>query len=151
MTFVREVLALIDHPELVRDPALAKKTAALFPADAIARAKTLLEKIPGGTGAYSESQGSLHVRNAIAKFIAERDGLASAADVDVEDIFLTDGASEAVKLALQVCLRDSDDCILLPIPQYPLYSGSINLFGGELEGYYLEEDGGEWALNPDEV
>ena len=66
-------------------------------------------------------------------------------------MFLTDGASEAVKLALQVCLRTPDDCILLPIPQYPLYSGSINLFGGHLEGYYLEEDGGEWALHPDEV
>ena len=36
---------------------------------------------------------------------------------------------------------------LLPIPQYPLYSGSINLFGGHLEGYYLEEDGDE-ALHP---
>ena len=185
VTFVRQVLSLLDYPQvrvrehvpenvpvslslslsaarsttplpppqLVRDPSLAAKAAGLFPADAIARAKTLLEKIPGGTGAYSESQGALYVRQAVAKFIGERDGIAPGApeSVDPDDVFLTDGASEAVKLALQVCLRTPDDCILLPIPQYPLYSGSINLFGGHLEGYYLEEDGGEWALHPDEV
>ena len=64
----------------MRDPSRGEGRArAASPADAIARAKTLLEKIPGGTGAYSESQGALYVRQAVAKFIGERDGIAPGA------------------------------------------------------------------------
>ena len=102
--------------------------------------------MPGGLGAYSESQGALYVREAVARFIAERDGFPASAS----EVYLTDGASEAVKLCLQVCLRGPDDAILVPIPQYPLYAGSINLFEGSLVGYYLDEDAG-WALRAAEV
>lgn len=142
LTFVRQVLSLMDYPPLIDNPA-AKK---LFPADARQRARDLLKGLPGGLGAYSESQGALYVRQACARFIAERDGHPS----DPANIFLTDGASEAVKMCLQICLRGPADAILVPIPQYPLYSGSINLFGGQLCGYYLDEERG-WGLSADEV
>ena len=46
----------------------------LVTVDAIERAKTLLEKSPGGTGADSEAQGSSYGREQICKFIAQRDG-----------------------------------------------------------------------------
>ena len=144
ITFVRQVLALMDYPELLAD---GKDLKGLFAGDAVERAKMLLTKIPGGTGAYSESQGALYVREAVARFIEQRDGY----KCDPADLYLTDGASEAVKLALQVCIRDETDCILLPIPQYPLYSGSINLYDGSFEGYYLDEDGGSWALSQAEL
>mmetsp|Transcript_22112 Transcript_22112/g.65195 ORF Transcript_22112/g.65195 Transcript_22112/m.65195 type:complete len:514 (+) Transcript_22112:66-1607(+) len=142
ITFVRQVLALCDYPQLLDEPGVHK----LFPADVIQRARDILTNIPGGTGAYSESHGCLYVRKAIAKFIAERDGHPA----DPEDIYITDGASEAVKMCLQICLRGPDDAIFVPIPQYPLYSGSINLYGGHLQGYYLDEEGG-WALDTAEI
>ncbi len=44
-------------------------------------------------------------------------------------IYLTDGASVAVKQVLNAALRDEQDAILVPIPQYPLYSASIQLYG----------------------
>jgi aspartate/methionine/tyrosine aminotransferase len=47
----------------------------------------------------------------------------------LQEIFLTDGASPAVRMCLHAILRDERDCILVPIPQYPLYSASIQLYG----------------------
>jgi aspartate/methionine/tyrosine aminotransferase len=44
-------------------------------------------------------------------------------------IFLTDGASPAVRLGLNAIIRNPNDGILVPIPQYPLYSASIQLYG----------------------
>ncbi len=46
-----------------------------------------------------------------------------------QHIFLTDGASVAVRMCLNAMIRNSNDGILVPIPQYPLYSASIKLYG----------------------
>lgn len=47
----------------------------------------------------------------------------------LQHIFLTDGASPAVRMGLNALIRDENDAILVPIPQYPLYSASIQLYG----------------------
>jgi alanine transaminase len=47
-------------------------------------------------------------------------------------------------------IRTPNDGILCPIPQYPLYSASITLFGGSLLPYYLDESAG-WALSINEL
>ena len=100
------------------------------------------QRIPGGTGAYSESKGALVCREAVARFIARRDGH----PCDVEDLFLTDGASPGVHYFMKCLLRDKNDCVLTPIPQYPLYSATITLYGGTLLPYYLDESTG-WGLD----
>ncbi|XP_058108693.1 alanine aminotransferase 2-like isoform X2 [Magnolia sinica] len=143
ITFFREVLALCDHPSILdRD-----ETHALFSADAVARAWQILDQIPGrATGAYSHSQGIKGLRDTIAAGIADRDGFPAKAD----DIFLTDGASPAVHMMMQLLLRSENDGILCPIPQYPLYSASIALHGGTLVPYYLDEATG-WGLEVSEV
>lgn len=46
-----------------------------------------------------------------------------------QHIFLTDGASPGVRMCLSALIRDEDDAILVPIPQYPLYSAAIQLMG----------------------
>jgi glutamate--glyoxylate aminotransferase len=46
-----------------------------------------------------------------------------------QHIFLTDGASVAVRMCLNAMIRNENDGILVPIPQYPLYSASIQLYG----------------------
>ncbi|KAJ6816652.1 alanine aminotransferase 2-like [Iris pallida] len=143
VTFFREVLALCDHPAILdRD-----ETHALFSSDSIARAWEILDQIPGrATGAYSHSQGIKGLRDAIAAGIAARDGYPSNSD----DIFLTDGASPAVHMMMQLLLRSEKDGILCPIPQYPLYSASIALHGGSLVPYYLDEATG-WGLETSAV
>ena len=107
-------------PALLEQPGVET----LFQADAIARAKEYLAAIPNGVGAYSESQGFGIVRDQVAEFITNRDGGIPA---NKADIFLTDGASKGVGYCLSLLLRGKSDGVLVPIPQYPLYSATLAL------------------------
>lgn len=49
--------------------------------------------------------------------------------MSAQNIFLTDGASPAVRYLLNAIIRNDKDGILVPVPQYPLYSASIQLYG----------------------
>lgn len=138
LTFPRQVVALCQAPFLLDDP----NVELVFPADAIARAKHYLSITSGGLGAYSDSRGLPGVRKEIAEFIERRDGYPS----DPELIFLTDGASKGVMQTLNVIIRGQSDGILVPVPQYPLYSATISLLGGTLVPYYLEETA-NWGLD----
>lgn len=139
LTFTRQVIALTAAPFLLDHP----KVSELFAPDAIKRARELVKAFNGGVGAYQDSRGNPHVRGEIAKFIEERDGVGPS---DPMNIFVTDGASPAVRLALNAVIRDSNDGILVPIPQYPLYSASIQLLGGSLLPYELDESR-NWAMD----
>jgi len=137
VTFNRQVLSLLVHPEMIENPAAA----ALFAPDAIARAREYLAAIPNGLGAYSESQGFSIVREQVAEYITARDGVPASKD----DIFLTDGASKGVGFLLSLVLRGPDDGVLVPIPQYPLYSASLALQQAHMLGYELVEEEG-WRM-----
>lgn len=93
-----------------------------------------------------DSRGIPGVRKEVAEFIQKRDGYPS----DPELIYLTDGASKAVMQILQTVIRGQGDGILVPVPQYPLYSATIALFGGTLVPYYLEETA-NWGLDIYEI
>ncbi|KAK1948044.1 Alanine aminotransferase 2 [Phytophthora citrophthora] len=140
--FHRQVLALVNVPGLVDQPEAQK----LFPPDAIERAKFYIDNIAGGTGAYGHSKGAGVVREEVARFMQRRDGHPA----DPEDIYLTDGASPAVQNSLLALIRDENDAILAPIPQYPLYSAAIAINGGSLVGYYLDE-ANAWGLGVKEL
>ncbi|KAI3711940.1 hypothetical protein L1987_70489 [Smallanthus sonchifolius] len=143
ITFFREVLALCDHPTILD----RSETQGLFSADSIERAWQILDQVPGrATGAYSHSQGIKGLRDTIAAGIEARDGFPA----DPNDIFLTDGASPAVHMMMQLLIRSENDGIFCPIPQYPLYSASIALHGGTLVPYYLDEATG-WGLEISEL
>ncbi|KAB2611027.1 alanine aminotransferase 2 [Pyrus ussuriensis x Pyrus communis] len=143
ITFFREVLALCDHPAILDK----SQTQGLFSADAIERAWQILDQIPGrATGAYSHSQGIKALRDTIAAGIEARDGYAAHPN----DIFLTDGASPAIHMMMQLLISSEKDGILCPIPQYPLYSASIALHGGTLVPYFLDEASG-WGLETSEL
>ncbi|KAK9760220.1 alanine transaminase, partial [Basidiobolus ranarum] len=73
ITFFRQVAALVEYPDLLLDEN-REKVKALFPTDAIQRAKLLVDACGGSVGAYSHSQGIPHIRKNVAKFIEERDG-----------------------------------------------------------------------------
>ena len=86
----------------------------------------LLTGSKNGLGAYSESKGLRYIRDAVAAFITRRDGIKA----DPESIYLTDGASKGVQAALRLLLAEPSDGIMIPIPQYPLYSATITMYQG---------------------
>ena len=63
---------------------------------------------------------------------------------------MTNGASEGVRTAFNLLIRDSNDGVLIPIPQYPLYSALITLNGGKQVPYFLDESK-NWALDIKDV
>lgn len=109
------------------------------------RAELILKEIKS-TGAYSASQGALACRKMVAAGIEARDGF----PCDPESLFMTDGASPAVHGIIKLLIRGPSDAFLVPIPQYPLYSAGIQLAGGTLLPYYLNEAKG-WSLEADEL
>ncbi len=136
LTWNRQILALCEYP------ALMESAPGVFPKDVIEAAKAILTGTKHGLGAYSESRGVRFIREAVAEFILERDHLG----VDPDAIFLTDGASKGVQTILRLLISGPADGIMVPIPQYPLYSATITLYEGRMVPYFLDEANG-WKLS----
>lgn len=134
ITFFRQVLSLVENPLLLENPE-ALKTAFGYEQDVLDRAKTLLAAVQS-VGAYSHSQGAPGIRDSVAKFIEERDGFPA----NPQDLFLTGGASSGVSTLLNVICDGPKTGVLVPIPQYPLYTATLALLNAECVPYYLEED-----------
>lgn len=95
-------------------------------------------------GAYtSNSKGFMFAREKVAEFINKRDNLQ---DSNAKNIYLTNGAGEGVKILMSMLVRKETDGIMIPIPQYPLYSALITLSGGSQISYFLDESQ-NWALD----
>jgi aspartate/methionine/tyrosine aminotransferase len=145
ITFFRQVIALTDLPEDygVNHP----QVHSFFPADVVRRAKRVREILGGaGTGAYTGSQGALGFRKDIANFIAKRDGHPAFPG----NIFITNGASSAIELILTTLVSSELDGIMIPIPQYPIYSALIAKLTGRQVGYELDEED-NWAASKQEM
>jgi aspartate/methionine/tyrosine aminotransferase len=136
LTYLRQILALCQYPVLM------EKASEVFPSDVISTARAILKGSKHGVGAYSDSKGIRFIREAVANFIQERDGIPS----DPESIWLTDGASKGVQTALRLLIAGPHDGVMIPIPQYPLYSATLTLYEGKQVGYYLDE-GHDWKLS----
>jgi len=100
----------------------------------------IVHHLPDAQG-YSDSQGIYPARTAVAQFYQSR-GLR---EVSVEDIFIGNGVSELITMVLQTFLDDGNE-ILVPAPDYPLWTGAITLSGGTAVHYECDETNG-W--NPD--
>ncbi len=138
LTYLRQIISLLEYPDILNNENVYK----LYPKDIVERAKKLTHNLPHGTGAYTQSAGLPFVRQAIAEFIRNRDGI----QADENHIILTDGASKGVQSVLMALLKNEKDGFMIPIPQYPLYSATLSLYGGSLIGYYLDENN-SWQLN----
>ncbi|KER33096.1 hypothetical protein T265_00993 [Opisthorchis viverrini] len=142
ISFIRQVLCAATYPEFIQ--------AVAIPEDAKLRARRFLENCGGSVGVYSESTGVRIVRQDIARYIEKRDGLSA----NPNDIFLSSGASEAVKSVLQListgCDGNKRAGVMVPIPQYPLYSATIAEYNACQIGYYLDESD-HWSLNVDQL
>ena len=117
ISYYRQVMALCDLS--AEDGIDHKDVDKMFPNDVIARAREIREAIGNaGTGAYTGSQGVLGFRQDVADFITERDGHKAYPG----NIFLTNGASSAIELILTSLISSDLDGVMIPIPQYPIYS-----------------------------
>ncbi|ORX89228.1 PLP-dependent transferase [Basidiobolus meristosporus CBS 931.73] len=145
ITFFRQVSSLVENPDLLLDEN-REKVEALYPIDVIERAKKLVSSAGGSVGAYSHSMGIPYIRQQVAKFIEERDGYPA----DPEKIFLTAGASPAVQMILQCMIDKPNVGVMIPIPQYPLYTASLALFNSRAVPYYLNEEKA-WGMDPNDL
>jgi alanine transaminase len=145
ITYYRQVMALCDLPaqDGIEHPDITK----LFPADVIEKARKVREAIgTAGTGAYTGSQGVLEFRKDVANYITARDGHQAFPG----DIFLTNGASSAIELVLTILLASDLDGVMIPIPQYPIYSALIAKLNGRQIGYEMDESK-NWAATIEEL
>jgi aspartate/methionine/tyrosine aminotransferase len=161
ISFYREVLSFLEAPgKLARERTLIKLfrrnpmafeglTSDDFASDyVLGVCDDMLAKLGTGLGAYTESKGPCFIREAVAEYVDTRDDVAATAGVrsDPEAIFLTNGASEAAKHIIDILIAERNDGIMIPIPQYPLYSAAIKRAGGVQVNYYPDEDRG-WTLD----
>lgn len=143
LTFFREVMALMDAPHLLQNNTIVSQ----LPSDVVERATKYLSTINYVTGAYTESSGYQFACESVAAYINARDENVTPLS-RAEDIFLSDGASSAVKLVMQLLIGGPQDAMMLPIPQYPLYTAQLALLGGTAGPYYLCEKEG-WSTKVD--
>lgn len=139
-TFFRQVLSILEYPDLLHNDETLK-TVFGYKQDVIDRARTLLKSVHT-VGAYSHSQGAPIVRRSVAQFIERRDGFPA----DPKDIYLCSGASSGVSALLHVICEDTKSGVLVPIPQYPLYTATLSLLDAQCVPYYLEE-GKAWGTD----
>ena len=102
----------------------------------------LIDNIKGSQG-YSESRGIEPAREAIAAYCASKGILG----VTPDDIYTGNGISELILLSMQALLEPGDE-VLVPAPDYPLWTAAITLAGGTAV-YYTCDEKSEW--NPDPV
>lgn len=100
----------------------------------------MIHHLPTSQG-YSDSQGIYSARTAVTNYYQSR-GLR---DVSVEDVFIGNGVSELISMVLQAFLDDGNE-VLVPAPDYPLWTGAVTLSGGKAVHYRCDEEDG-W--NPD--
>ncbi|KAJ9398040.1 hypothetical protein DTO282F9_4950 [Paecilomyces variotii] len=144
ITFFRQVLSLLEYPPLLENEDVLKNGLG-YKQDVIDRAKRLLKDIRS-VGAYSQSHGSPAVRASVAKFIEQRDGFPA----NPNDIYLSGGASSGVNTLLNVMCEGPKTGILVPIPQYPLYTATLSVLDAQCVPYHLEEEKA-WGTEVDAI
>jgi alanine-synthesizing transaminase len=90
---------------------------------------------------YGDSKGLFAARKAIM----QQCQLKGIEDVEIEDIYVGNGVSEMIMMSMQALLNNGDE-MLVPAPDYPLWTAAVNLSGGKAVHYVCDE-GSEW--NPD--
>ncbi|MFC6283069.1 MULTISPECIES: pyridoxal phosphate-dependent aminotransferase [Polaromonas] len=104
----------------------------------------MIRNLPASAG-YSDSKGIFAGRKAVMHE-TQKQGIKG---VTLEDIYLGNGASELIAMATNALLDDGDE-LLLPAPDYPLWTASTSLSGGTPVHYICDEENG-WMPNLDDI
>ena len=107
----------------------------LMPPDEIVQ--DMIRSLPDAAG-YTDSKGLFAPRKAVMHYTQEK----SIAGVAVDDVYLGNGASELIAMSMNALLNSGDE-VLIPAPDYPLYTGVVSLSGGT-PVHYLCDEGAGW-------
>jgi len=100
--------------------------------------------LPNASG-YSDSKGLFSARKAIMHE-TQRKGIPG---VQIDDIFVGNGVSELIVMAMQALLNNGDE-VLVPAPDYPLWTAAVSLGGGKPR-HYLCDEGAGWLPDIDDI
>ncbi|HIF9100335.1 TPA: pyridoxal phosphate-dependent aminotransferase [Photobacterium damselae] len=104
----------------------------------------VIRNLPTSQG-YCDSKGIYPARKAIVQHYQKRGML----DLDVEDVYIGNGVSELIVMAMQALL-DHQDEILVPSPDYPLWTAAVSLSGGTPVHYICDEES-DWYPDLDDI
>ena len=96
--------------------------------------RDVLAALPEASG-YSESKGIVSARRAV---VSRYELVPGFPDLDVDDVYLGNGVSELIMLTMQALLDDGDE-VLVPAPDYPLWTAAVSLAGGKAVHYRGDE------------
>lgn len=94
---------------------------------------------------YSNSKGIFSARKAIMQYCQ----LKKFPNVDIEDIYLGNGVSELITMSMQGLLDNGDE-VLVPMPDYPLWTAAVSLAGGQAVHYVCDEEA-NWYPDLDDM
>lgn len=104
----------------------------------------VIVNLPNASG-YSDSKGLFAARKAIMQYTQEK----HVAGVQLDDIYVGNGVSELIVMAMQGLLDDGDE-VLVPAPDYPLWTAAVSLSGGRAR-HYLCDEGAGWLPDLEDV
>ena len=104
----------------------------------------MIRNLPHAAG-YTDSKGLFAPRKAVVHYSQEK----QIAGVTVEDVYLGNGASELIVMSLNALLDNGDE-ILVPAPDYPLWTAAVSLSGGT-PVHYLCDEGAGWLPDLDDM
>jgi len=102
--------------------------------------KDVIRNLPTAQG-YSDSKGIYSARVAVMQYFQQN----NIKDVNVDDIYIGNGVSELIVMAMQGLLNNGDE-VLIPAPDYPLWTASVALSGGIPVHYKCDEEN-QWFPN----
>lgn len=104
----------------------------------------VIANLPQASG-YSDSKGLFSARKAVMHYAQEK----QIPNVGMEDIIIGNGVSELIMLSMQALLNSGDQ-VLVPAPDYPLWTAAVSLAGGEAVHYVCDENAG-WLPAIDDI
>ncbi|MEE2814476.1 MAG: pyridoxal phosphate-dependent aminotransferase, partial [Actinomycetota bacterium] len=107
--------------------------------------RDMLAALPTAHG-YSESKGVITARRAVVSRYEEIEGFPR---FDPDDVFLGNGVSELITMVMQALLDEGDE-VLIPAPDYPLWTAMTSLAGGTPVHYVCDEENG-WQPDLDDI
>ncbi len=97
----------------------------------------VIRNLPTAQG-YSDSKGLFSARKAVMQYYQQK----QVEGVGIEDIYLGNGVSELIVMSMQALLNNGDE-VLVPAPDYPLWTAAVTLAGGH-PVHYLCDEGADW-------
>ncbi|MET8543579.1 pyridoxal phosphate-dependent aminotransferase [Kitasatospora sp. NPDC004799] len=104
----------------------------------------IIRNLPKAHG-YSDSRGILPARRAVVQYYQQR----GVEGVTVNDVYLGNGVSELIQMAVTALVDDGDE-VLVPMPDYPLWTAAVRLAGGKAVHYLCDEEA-DWYPALDDI